>query len=284
MTITMTKGLAGFLVAGWLAQQLARPDRDVERGIEAYEAREFDAALAAFDAAIARRGERPELSFDRGLVLLAQDDREGAKSAFERASESEDGAIRASAHYELGNLAFDASEWDGAIDHYIETLKASPDHGNAKWNLELALERKRAEEQEQEDEDKDKEEQEDGDQEDENDQNEEEQEDKDDQEENDSEGDQNEQEEKGDEDEPTPDDPAKGDDAAEKTPPEEEQPPKPDAPSEEENEGEDEKPTSAAPQALDQMDIDKALDQLDQQDGFMLDRPRGGFAAPERDW
>ncbi|MEM9456683.1 MAG: tetratricopeptide repeat protein [Myxococcota bacterium] len=136
------------LLAGWIAESLARPDGDVEAGIEAYEAGEYDVALERFEAAIDRHGDKPELSLDRGLVLLAQSDNDAARRAFERASEAEDSEVRASGFYELGNVAFDAEDWDAAIEAYIECLKARPEHANAKWNLELARLRK----QEQEDE------------------------------------------------------------------------------------------------------------------------------------
>jgi len=275
--MSMAKVGAALLVAGWLAQQLARPDRDVERGIAAYEARAFEEALAAFDAAVERRGERPELSFDRGLVLLAQDDREGAKTAFERASEADDARVRASAHYQLGNLAFDASEWDAAVTHYIECLKALPDHGNAKWNLELALERKRAEEEKQKEEEQQKQDQQDQDQQDQ-DQQDRDQQDQDQQDQDQQDGDpqdqDSEQEEKPDE--PKPEE---ADDSKPEQPPEGE-----DEKKDEPEPQDDAQERQAEPQAIDQMDIDKALEQLDEQDAFMLDRPRGGYAPPEKDW
>src|SRR5688572_10900345 len=138
---------------------LFRSDADVERGVAAYEAKEFDQALAAFDAAVARRGEHPELSYDRGLALLAKDERDPAQAAFDRGTEGSDANVRASAHYELGNLAFDAEDWDTAIAAYIECLKALPDHANAKWNLEMALAAKKAAEEKQDEEKQDEEKQ-----------------------------------------------------------------------------------------------------------------------------
>ncbi|MCA9649519.1 MAG: tetratricopeptide repeat protein [Myxococcales bacterium] len=145
--------LLGILLAGWLADELARPDGDVEAGIEAYEAGELDAALERFEAAIARHGDRPELSYDRGLVLLAQGKSDEARRAFERATEAEDAEVRASAFYEVGNVAFDAEDYRSAIEAYIECLKARPDHSNAKWNLELAQQRLKDQEEEDEQED-----------------------------------------------------------------------------------------------------------------------------------
>jgi Ca-activated chloride channel family protein len=301
--------LMAMLLAGWLADRLARPDRDVEAGIEAYEAGELDAALERFDAAIARHGDRPELSLNRGLVLLAQglrtpqasdpeaaakaSESDAARRAFERASESDDPEVRASAFYERGNVAFDAELWDAAIEAYIECLKARPDHANAKWNLELA--RLRKQEQEKEDEEEKDEEEE-------------------------------EQDETGGEDSGSSgeDSGSTGDESGGSTgddsggssdggsgdeggssgdqgssgggdsggsggsgesggsggqPPEGEsgEEPKDDQPPAEQ-------PPAPQPAPLDQMDLQKALDELDEQDRFLLDRPSGGVRPPTEDW
>jgi Ca-activated chloride channel family protein len=278
--------LLAALLAGWLADQLARPDRDVEAGIEAYEAGELDAALEHFEAAIARHGDRPELSLNRGLVLLAQGEADAARRAFERASESDDPEIRSSAFYERGNVAFDAEDWDVAIESYIECLKARPDHANAKWNLELA--RKLEQEQEKEDEKDDE---------------------KDD--EQDETGGEDSGSSTGDDSGSTGDDSggstgddsggssgddsggSSGDDSGGSSggdsggsggsgepPPEDgkQDQPKDDQPPP------DAKPPPPPPPPLDQMDLQKALEDLDEQDRFLLDRPAGGVRPPTEDW
>lgn len=280
--------LLAALLAGWLADQLARPDRDVEAGIEAYEARELEVALDRFDAAIARHGDRPELSLNRGLVLLAQGDADAARRAFERASESEDPEVRASAFYERGNVAFDAEDWDAAIEAYVECLKARPDHANAKWNLELA--RLRKQEQEKEDED-------------------EEDEDDEDDETGGSSGDDTGGSSGDDTGGSSGDDTggSSGDDTGGSSgnggsgddggssgqPPEqgssggdqggsgepEEQDDEP--PADEDQPGQ---PPPPQPAPLDQMDLEKALEELDEQDQFILDRPAGGMRPPKEDW
>jgi tetratricopeptide (TPR) repeat protein len=130
------------LIGGWLAQCFAATDDDVDASVAHYDAKAYDEALAALDAAQARLGERPELSLNRGLILLAKNDREGAKRSFEHASEATDHQIAASGFYQLGNLAMDEEDWEGAIEHYIDALKMDPEHHHAKWNLELALARK----------------------------------------------------------------------------------------------------------------------------------------------
>jgi Ca-activated chloride channel family protein len=274
--------LLAVVLAGWLADQLARPDRDVTAGIEAYEAGELDTALERFEAAIARHGDRPELSLNRGLVLLAQGDADAARRAFERASESDDFEVRSSAFYERGNVAFDAEEWDAAIEAYIECLKARPDHANAKWNLELA--RKRKQEQAKEDE-----------------KDEEEDDEKDEtggEDSGGSSGDDSGGSTGDDSGGSTGDDSggSSGDDGSGGSSGDEagssgdegsggsggkQDEPKDDEPKDEQPPPDAKQPP---PPPLDQMDLQKALEDLDEQDRFLLDRPSGGVRPPTEDW
>lgn len=297
--------LLAALLAGWLADRLARPDRDVEAGIEAYRAGELDVALERFDAAIERHGDRPELSLNRGLVLLAQglrmpqaSDREraardgeadAARRAFERASESEDPEVRASAFYERGNVAFDAEEWDAAIEAYIECLKARPDHANAKWNLELAQLRKQEDQKDEDEEEEEEEEDDEGGS------------------SSDDGGTGGESSGDGSSSGGTGDDGGSdggtsssgdgggtgGEDTGGGTGGEDTgggtgQPPDDSAtgdtgqpPPDEGGTGE---PPPGQPQPLDQVDIQRALEELDAQDQFPLDRPVGGMRPPTEDW
>ena len=40
----------------------------------------------------------------------------------------------------------------------------------------------------------------------------------------------------------------------------------------------------AAPTPVERADLQRALDQLDEQDGYLLDRPRGRINGPIKDW
>ncbi len=283
--------LLGALLAGWFADALARPDSDVEAGIEAYEAGDLEVALEHFDAALARHSDRPELSFNRGLVLLAQGEVDSARRAFESASEAEEPEVRASAFYERGNVAFDTEQWDDAIEAYTECLVARPDHANAKWNLELALQRKEQDDQDQEDEEDEQDEEDQG-----------------------TGGEDSGGEESGDEGSSGGDtggessgggdsggeDSGGGDSGGEGSsgspPPDEDtggsgdeggdsgEPPPGDSGDPPPDDGGTGGPPPPPPEPLDQMDIDKALEELDESDHFPLDRPVGGVRPPTKDW
>ena len=163
--ISSSKLLATLLAAGWLAEALAGKNSDIEAGIAAYNAGDHEAAIASYAAAESDLGERPEIFYDRGLALLAKGDKDEARKAFERGTESTNAQVHASSEYELGNLDLDAEAFDEAIGHYIKCLKTQPEHANAKWNLELALLKKKQKEEEEkkkkEQEEKDKQDQQD---------------------------------------------------------------------------------------------------------------------------
>ena len=259
-----SKTLLGLVAAGWLAEALASTHGDIDAGVAAYKAGDSEAALQSYAAAESDLGEQPEIHFDKGLALLARDDKEGARKAFEHGTESEHPAVAASAEYELGNLELDAEAFEPAIDRYIKCLKLQPDHASAKWNLELALLKKKQKEEEEKDkkdEDKKDEDKKDEDKKD---------EDKKDEEKKDEE---KKDEEKKDGDEEKKDEPKPEEEKDEPKPEEEKKP--------EEQKGEQPQPE---PQPLDRADLDKALEQLDAEDQFQLGRPMGRQAPVERDW
>jgi Ca-activated chloride channel family protein len=246
---------------GWLARALASTDPDVDAAIVAYDAGELDRAAEHLDTAVARRGERSELYYDRGLLLLAGGDTDGARTAFQHGTESSELQVQASSHYELGNLAFAAEDWQGAIDAYIACLRAQPDHQNAKWNLELALLRKQEQEKKEKEQEQEEQEQQ-GDQEQQDQPGDQE---KQDQEKQDQQGDQEKQDqEKQDQGEQEQDQEKQG----EQEPQQQPQP----------------KPSEPQAQPIESGDLDAALDELDRQDAFMFGRPRGNRRKVEKDW
>jgi Ca-activated chloride channel family protein len=248
---------------GWLSSALASTDPDVDAAIDAYQASELDRAGEHLDAAVARRGERSELYYDRGLLLLATGDAEGARTAFQHGTESRELQVRASSHYELGNLAYATEQWQPAIDAYIACLRAQPDHQNAKWNLELALLRK----QEQEKKEQEKKEQEKKEQEGEQDkQDEQEQKGEGEQEQENKEGEQERKEQEGEQQQDQQGEPKE--DQKQEQP--QQQQPKP---------GEEQQA-----QPIEAGDLDAALEELDRGDQFMFGRARGSRRPVEKDW
>jgi flagellar biosynthesis GTPase FlhF len=270
-----SKPLIALLAAGWLAEALASTNANIDAGIASYNAGDYEAALTSYTAAETDLGEQSEIHFNKGLALLAKDDKEGARKAFEHGTESERPHVAASAEYELGNLELDAEAFDAAIERYKKCLILKPDHANAKWNLELALLKKKQKEEEEKkkqeenkDEEKKDEEKKDEEKKDE----EKKDEEKKDEEKKDEE---KKDEEKKDEEQNKQDEEQNKQDEEQKK--EEEQ--KKDEP----QKGEEQQP-QPEPQPLNKADLDKALEQLDNEDPFALGRPQGRQAPVEKDW
>ena len=265
------KTMLALVAAGWLAEALASTHADIDAGVAAYTAGDSDAALTSYTAAEADLGERPEIHFDKGLALLAKGDKEGARKAFEHGTESEFSAVHASAEYELGNIELDAEAFDAAIERYIKCLKLQPGHANAKWNLELALLKKKQKEEEE----KKKQEEEKKKQDENKDENKDEE--KKDEEKKDEEKKDEEKKDEEKKDEPKPDEQKKDEPKPdEQKKPEDEKKP-------EDQKGEQQQP-QPQPQPLDKADLDKALEQLDEEDLFQLGRPQGRPVPVEKDW
>jgi Ca-activated chloride channel family protein len=280
-----SKLVATLIAAGWLAEALAGKNSDIEAGIAAYTAGDHDAAIAAYAAAESELGERPEIFYDRGLALLAKGDKDEARKAFERGTESPNPTVHASSEYELGNLDLDAEAFDEAIVHYIKCLKSQPEHANAKWNLELALslkKKKEEEEKKKQEENKDKQDQQDQDKQDQ--QDEKKDEEKKDEEKKDEEkkDEQKQDEQKQDE---QKQDEQKQDEQKQDQPKPDEQ--KQDEPKQDEQKQDPQNQPAQQPQPqpvqLDKADLDKALEQLDEEDKFLLGRP-GRPVPVDKDW
>lgn len=290
-------GIAWLLMGGFIATALAAQDPDIEAAKAAYEDKEHEKALEALERAQQRRGERPEIAYNRGLVNFARGDKEAAQKALQRGSEAEEPKLRASAFFELGNLAFDGEDWEGAIASYIECLKSNPEHEDAKWNLELALQNKKKQE---EDEKKENEDQKDKDQD-----NSDNSDNQDSSQQDSSQQDSQDQnsEDTGENSNSQQDSPqgsssgSGGEQGGQDSSQEQDSKPQSsggqqDQPSEQDSSSgaqqEPEKPQAPPenPQAapIEQGDLDQALDALDQADPFMFGVPRGRVQPVDKDW
>ena len=277
MSIIGSKSLTALVAAGWLAEALASTNANIDAGVAAYNSGDFEAALNSYTAAEGDLGERPELHFNKGLALLAKDDKEGARKAFEHGTESEHAPVAASAEYELGNLELDAEAFDAAIERYRKCLILKPDHANAKWNLELALLKKKQKEDEEkkkEDEKKDDEKKdEDKKEEDKKDEDKKEEDKKDEKKEEDKKDEEKKEDDKKEEDKKKEDEKKQQD---EKKQDEQKKP--------DEKKQDEPKQPEPQPQPLNKADLDKALEQLDNEDPFALGRPQGRQVPVEKDW
>ena len=154
----MIRSLAAILTlaAGWSFTDLSldrlrwNARERTAAGIEVLKTHPGREGIEAFETAARLDPDDPILRFNAGSAhLLAGTD--GALEHLERAAESAPDELRAAANYNLGNARLAADDTAGAIAAYEHTLRVSPDHQAAKFNLELALERQQQDQKSQKD-------------------------------------------------------------------------------------------------------------------------------------
>ena len=133
---------------------LARPSRETNKGLKAYEAGDAAQALAAFEKA---RAARPSSAVTRFNEAVAQVKAGKAPEAIDTftALSREKNDLGFESHYNLGNALVGAQQLPGAVAAYRDALRLRPDDARARRNLELALrqleQQKKQQEQDQKD-------------------------------------------------------------------------------------------------------------------------------------
>jgi Ca-activated chloride channel homolog len=134
---------------------LEKRDAEVEAGNAALKTGKPEDALAHYDKAIGKLPADAGAHFDRGAALYALSRFDEAGQEFLRATEAKDGALKASAFYNLGNAFFKKDKFKEAAEAYKRSLGLNPADKQAKWNLEIALQKQKEDEKKKQD-DKDK--------------------------------------------------------------------------------------------------------------------------------
>ena len=137
-----------FLVMGAVIVGACSPGlRESRSGVRHYEAGRYAEAHQAFRRAFAASGD-PALQYDVGVALYRLKRYEDATKSFREAAGIP--RLRQRSYYNLGNAYVRASEGAAekdeplrlAIGAYEEALQLDPADSAAKWNLELALQRR----------------------------------------------------------------------------------------------------------------------------------------------
>lgn len=121
--------------------------REARRGERLYHSGHYPEAHQAFQQALAANGD-PAIQYDLGVALYRLKRYEDAAKSFREAAAVP--RLRQRSYYNLGNAYVRASEeapekdepLRQAINAYEEALRLGPADSAAKWNLELALQRR----------------------------------------------------------------------------------------------------------------------------------------------
>ena len=116
-------------------------------GNRAYRHSDYERAAARYREALANGRDDARLRYNLGIALLRLGETAAARQHLSKALEARSPELRARAFYNLGNaIAVGASageELRDAIDAYRRSLLLKPDQQDARWNLELAMQRLR---------------------------------------------------------------------------------------------------------------------------------------------
>ena len=130
---------------------LVRQSHAASPGLELYEQQKFPEAYEHFQKTLeenpgTRQSDRIE--FDAGAAAYKMKDYNKALQSFSQALLSKNPHLQSESHYNLGNTLYQRGEaekddakkltnWEGALQHYEETLKAEPQNKKAKENYEF---------------------------------------------------------------------------------------------------------------------------------------------------
>ena len=134
---------------------LARPSRETNKGLKAYEAGDAATALAAFEKARAARPDSATTRFNEAVAQAKAGKAQEATETFTSLSR-EKNDLAFESHYNLGNTLLATQQLPAAIAAYRDSLRLRPDDPRARRNLEIAL---RQMEQQKKDQEKDKQDQ-----------------------------------------------------------------------------------------------------------------------------
>jgi tetratricopeptide (TPR) repeat protein len=100
---------------------------------------EYEAALAAYQAAQVNRPDDPIAYYNAAAALVGLERLDQAVASLELAIQHGDRSLTQRAYFNLGNVFFDARLYAEAADAYQQALLIDPDDEDARYNYELAL-------------------------------------------------------------------------------------------------------------------------------------------------
>lgn len=146
---TTPRGAAIPVLVG-LFLMLVRQSYAASAGIDLYEQQKYPEAYEHFQQTLKENpGTRQtdRIEFDAGAAAYKMKDYNKALQSFSQALLSKDPRLQATSHYNLGNSLYERGEaeksddkkltdWEGALQHYSETLKSEPKNKEAKDNYD----------------------------------------------------------------------------------------------------------------------------------------------------
>jgi Ca-activated chloride channel homolog len=104
-----------------------------------YDEKRFDEALKVYQMAQVTGPDIPQPYFNAANALTQMGELEQALAALNQALKTADSELKSKTYYNLGNVYFQMNLYDQAVEAYKQTLLYDPAENDARYNLELAL-------------------------------------------------------------------------------------------------------------------------------------------------
>jgi len=122
---------------------------DIAAGNQAYTAKNYDMALQHYTTAQSQAPGEAEPVYNAANTYYRQNVLDKAQQTLVQTLAQPQNAIAEFAHFNLGNIAYNAKKFDEAIAQYEAALRLQPGDRDAKYNLELTLQQKQQHDQQQ---------------------------------------------------------------------------------------------------------------------------------------
>ena len=124
-----------------------KANAEVAAGNQAFAAQDYETALQHYSKAQSQAPSRAEPLYNAANVFYQKKVLDKAQQSLEQALAQSSKAIEAFIHFNLGNVAYQGKQFDGAVAQYEAVLRLDPADQATKYNLELALLQKQQQDQ-----------------------------------------------------------------------------------------------------------------------------------------
>ena len=122
-----------------LFARVKKVNAEVEAGNRAFAAADYETALQHYTEAQSQAPGQAEPLYNAANVFYKQQALDQAQQSLDQALAQPQKTVEAFIHYNLGNVAYTAQQFDAAVTQYESSLRIDPTDQAAKYNLELAL-------------------------------------------------------------------------------------------------------------------------------------------------